>query len=85
MLVEKEVEEPSDCEVCIVIKFLVKENMSGKEIHIRLCALYTDNNVMGLSVVYQWVNKFKKLIRLRKTIKQKWPEKLSKGLNHYTT
>lgn len=54
----KEVKEPSDCKVCSVIQLIVKKkNMPGKKIHV-LSAVYRDDNVMGLSAVYQWVNMY---------------------------
>ncbi len=42
-----------------VIPFLTLENVSGVEIHTRMCEVYSVQNVITKSTVNQWAQKFK--------------------------
>ncbi len=42
-----------------VIEFLVPVNLSGIEIHTRMCVVYGAQNVITKSTVNRWVQRFK--------------------------
>lgn len=50
---------PSDCEQRAIVKFLTAENVSGKEIHDRMCLIYGPTNVMNVRAVYKWIKRFR--------------------------
>ena len=54
---EASLQNPSNCEVRSVIKFLVAENVSVPEIHQRLCKVYGEG-VMSIEHVRKWKKRF---------------------------
>lgn len=52
------IENPTKCIACVVIRFLMAENLSAANIHRALCTLY-GQNVKSEAVVRQWVRLFK--------------------------
>jgi transposase len=52
------IDNPANCEIHAVIRFLHAENISAAEIHRELCAVY-GQNVMSGGTVRQWCRMFK--------------------------
>ncbi len=42
-----------------IIRVLTLENVSGSEIHTRMCVVYVVHNVITISTVNRWVQRFK--------------------------
>jgi hypothetical protein len=53
-----EIDNPTSCEIHIIIHFLHAKNISAAEIHCELCVVY-DQNVMSKETLRQWCSMFK--------------------------
>ncbi|GFV26178.1 HTH_48 domain-containing protein [Trichonephila clavipes] len=54
----KTIDQPADCEIRSVIRFLTAKNVSAAEIHRQISDVY-DPNAMSSSKVHKWVRAFK--------------------------
>ena len=52
------IENPADCEICSVIRYLSAKGVKAVEIHHNICEVY-GQNIMSDGKVWKWVRAFK--------------------------
>jgi hypothetical protein len=53
------IDNPTSCEICVLISFFHAKDMSAEGIHRELCAAVCSQNVMSEGTVRQWCRIFK--------------------------